>query len=213
MNVDCIIGMSVDGRIDWIKDPNTLQEIYYGIVMSKQYDAMICGSNTMLQAQYDESNTQKYTNQTLVVIDSKGKIGNWSIIKKQAWWNDSPIVLCSKSTPEKYIEMLHKEKINTVVTGDDQINLKEAIEILEERYNIKKLRIDSGGILLGKMLRNNLVNTITTIIMPQLTGGRTPKTIFVDEDIKSEKEIIDLKILKHDVVKENYIVVTYEIIR
>jgi hypothetical protein len=30
MKIDCIIGMSLDGRIDWIKDPATLQEIYLG---------------------------------------------------------------------------------------------------------------------------------------------------------------------------------------
>jgi 2,5-diamino-6-(ribosylamino)-4(3H)-pyrimidinone 5'-phosphate reductase len=211
MNVDCIIGMSLDGRIDWIKDTETLQETYYGLVMTKHYDAVLCGSNTMLQAQYDENNTRKYSDQTLIVVDSKGRIHNWNIIKKQAWWNDTPIVLCSKQTPQAYLDSLKKENVHYIITGTEHIEINEAIRILEETYGISSLRIDSGGVLLGKMLRNKSVNTVTAIIAPQLTGGTTPKTIFVDSDVCDEAEITNLKLVKSVVLKNDFVALSYEI--
>jgi hypothetical protein len=63
MRIDCIIGMSLDARVDWIKNPQELQEIYYGIVIQSQYDGIICGSKTILDATYDKKNTEKYSHQ------------------------------------------------------------------------------------------------------------------------------------------------------
>ena len=108
MKIDCIIGMSLDARIDWIKPIQESEKIYYGIVRKLKYDAMISGSTTMIKASYDEMNTTKYENQTLIVVDSEGKISNWPIIKKQAWWNDKPIVLCSEITPKHILITLKK---------------------------------------------------------------------------------------------------------
>lgn len=193
MKIDCIIGMSLDARIDWIQSIEELQEIYYGIVMKSTYDAMICGSTTMLKAHYDENNTVKYSNQTLIVIDSKGKITNWPIIKKQAWWNSKPIVLCSNATPSGYLNTLKEHQVEYIITGEDNIDLSESIKILENQYQIKTLRIDSGGILLGKMLREKLVNRITTVIVPQLTGGSSPKTIYTADDLTNSNDVVALQ--------------------
>jgi 2,5-diamino-6-(ribosylamino)-4(3H)-pyrimidinone 5'-phosphate reductase len=179
--------------------------------MAKHYDAVLCGSNTMLQAQYDENNTRKYSDQTLIVVDSKGRIHNWDIIKKQAWWSDTPIVLCSKQTPQAYLDSLEQENVRYIITGSEHIEIQEAVRILEETYGISHLRIDSGGVLLGKMLRNKAVNTVTAIIAPQLTGGMTPKSIFVDSDVCTENEITNLKLIKSVVLKNDFVALSYEI--
>ena len=211
MLIECIIGMSLDARIDWIKDTNKLQEIYYGLVMKKEYDAMICGSTTMLKASYDENNTTKYSNQTLVVIDSDGKIKNWRIIKRQAWWNSDPIVLCSKKTSEEYLSYMEKEKMKVIISGETKVDIKSAINTLEADYNISRMRIDSGGILLGKMLKEKLVNEITTIVIPQLTGGLSPKSIYVSDDLTSIDEIVDLKLKDIQAIAEDYVILSYEV--
>ena len=211
MKIDCIVGMSLDARIDWIKSIQELQEIYYGIVMKSTYDAMICGSTTMLKAQYDENNTAKYSSQTLIVIDSEGKVSNWPIIKKQAWWNDNPIVLCSNNTPKTYLKTLEEHHIKYLITGRDKIDLSESVKILENKNNIKTLRIDSGGILLGKMIREKLVNRITTVIVPQLTGGNSSKSIFTADDLTNIDDVTVLKLLSIQQIKENYVVLEYEI--
>lgn len=211
MQIECIIGMSLDARIDWIKNPQELQDIYYGIVMQSRYDGMICGSTTMLKASYDENTTVKYSDQQLIVVDSGGKIRNWPVIKKQAWWNETPIVLCSNTTTPEYLNQLEKEQVNYLITGKHKVDLKEAVTVLEKDYGIHRLRIDSGGRLLGQMLREKLVHAITTIIMPQMTGGMTPQSIFVAEDLESLEGVISLKLKDYQIVKDHYVVLNYEL--
>ncbi|MDD3656734.1 MAG: dihydrofolate reductase family protein [Atribacterota bacterium] len=211
MRIDCIIGMSLDARIDWIKNPQELQEIYYGIVIQSQYDGIICGSTTILDATYDENNTEKYSHQQLIVIDSKGKIKNWPIIKKQAWWNDKPIVFCSKETKTDYLNKLEEEDINYIVTGEHRVKLKDSLLIVEKKYGIQTLRIDSGGSLLGHMLREQLVDNIVTIIVPQMTGGMSPKNIFVANDLDNIDGVISLKLKDCKVIKKQYVVIKHEV--
>jgi len=204
------IECSVDGRIDWLKPDNFL---YYRLILDWKFDAMISGSNTMLIAEMSlEKNIEKKDNQYLIVIDSKGRVKNWDIIKNQAWWNDTPIVLCSKFTPDEYLLLLEKNKINYLIAGVEKVDLKFALEELNKIYNINTIRIDSGGVLGGILLRQKLVDEISIVYAPQLTGGKSPKTIYVAEDPKSFNEVIDLEIIKTEALENNYIWHRYKII-
>jgi 2,5-diamino-6-(ribosylamino)-4(3H)-pyrimidinone 5'-phosphate reductase len=166
----------------------------------------------MLNAIYDQNNEAKYSNQQLIVIDSGGKINNWSVIKKQAWWNDKPIVLCSSETSPDYLKRLEENNIKYIITGDNKIDIKEALKIVEKEYKIKTLRIDSGGRLLGQMLRKNLVNEITVLIIPQMTGGIIPNNIFIADDLKNINEVISLKLKECRTINEQYVLINYEIL-
>ena len=101
--------------------------------------------------------------------------------------------------------------IDYIITGKNKVDLTQSINILEKKYNIKSLRIDSGGVLLGKMIREKLVNRITTLIIPQLTGGNTPKSIFVADDLTSIEGVTMLKLNSLQKIEENYVVLEYEI--
>ena len=99
--------MSLDGRFDWMADDHGL---YYETIYRFQVDAMLSGSNTMLEAQKNMGNNtfkQEYTpaakdfsdaRQLLVVVDSRGRIQDWSILRNQPYWRDV-VVLCSNATP------------------------------------------------------------------------------------------------------------------
>lgn len=211
MDIDCIIGMSLDGRMDWIVNPEIISEIYYSYVMKRQYDAVICGSSTMLQAHYDENVEMKYSNQTLVVVDSQGKIDNWEIIKKQAYWNEHPIVLCSENTLGDYLKYVKKCGITAIIQGKKKVDLIKSINTLSD-YGINSMRVDSGGILLGQLIRCNIVKQIQVIISPQLTGGLTPKSIFVADDLSNDKGVKKLKLHNNTIIKDNYVLLEYEIL-
>jgi len=201
------IGCSVDGRIDWIKPDNFL---YYRLIRDWKMDAMISGSTTMLEAEMSrEKNIEKIDTQYLVVVDSKGKISNWDIIKKQAWWNDTPIVLCSETTPKEYITRLKQKNIHPLVHGKTKVDLKSALRELKTRFKVNVLRIDSGGILAGVLLRLNLVDEISILISPQLTGGTSNKTIYAAPDLTSFDGVIELKLMKCEVMENNYVWLKY----
>ena len=203
------IGCSADGRTDWLEPDNFL---YYRLIINDKFDAMMSGSSTMLKAEMStEEKIKKMSDQYLVVVDSKGLVKNWDVIKRQAWWNDRPIVLCSETTPKDYLSYLDSEKIQYLIEGNDNVDLGPALERLESGFSIKTIRIDSGGILGGALLRAGLVNEISILYSPQLTGGESAKSIFRAPDAKSFEEIIDLELIKSEVVERNYVWTRYKV--
>lgn len=203
------IECSLDGRIDWLKPD---QFVYYRVIQDWSIDAMISGSNTILQAEMSlEKEIEKLSEQYLVVVDSRGRIDNWEVIKKQAWWNDTPIVLCSESTPKSYLEKLQGQQVHYLIHGENQVNIQEALESLNSIFRINTMRIDSGGVLAGVMLRNQVVDEVSVIISPQLTGGTSPKSIFVAPDLESTVRVIDLDLIDFKILDTNYIHLYYQI--
>ena len=203
------IGCSLDGRIDWLKPDNF---VYYRVIHDWQVDAMLSGSKTMLVAEMStEADIRKLDDQYLVVVDSRGQIHNWGIIKRQAYWNDTPIVLCSQSTPSDYLQMLREIGVHYLVHGEDRVDLAAALEALKDKFGIQTLRVDSGGILAGVLLRAHLVDEVSVVISPQLTGGMSPKSIFVAPDLHSFEDIVDLQLIEHEILDENYVHLYYRI--
>ncbi|MBN1699922.1 MAG: RibD family protein [Spirochaetales bacterium] len=203
------IESSIDGRIDWLKPDDFL---YYRIISDRKFDAMISGSTTMLKAEMSpEKDIKKMDDQYLIVVDSNGKIKNWDIIKNQAWWNSTPIVLCSETTPAAYVKLLEKENINFIISGKTKVDLKHALEEIYNKFNINTIRIDSGGILAGVLLRQRLVEELSIVVAPQLTGGESPKTIFTAEDLTSFEDVINLELIKTEMLENNYIWIRYKI--
>lgn len=202
-------GCSLDGRIDWLKSDNY---IYYRIMQNWKIDAMLSGSNTILAAEMStEAEIPKINNQYLIVVDSKGQINHWDVIKRQAYWNDSPIVLVSKSTPKTYLDLLESKKVQFLIHGETHVDLRAALEDLGQNFNIQNIRVDSGGKLIGILLRQNLVDEIHAIIQPQLTGGTSAKTIFVASDLTSFSDVIDLELIDYEIVDNHYIHLHYKV--
>jgi 2,5-diamino-6-(ribosylamino)-4(3H)-pyrimidinone 5'-phosphate reductase len=205
------IGCSLDGRIDWLKPD---QFLYYRVIRDWAIDAMLSGSNTILAAEMDLSpRIEKLEDQYLVVVDSGGRIMGWDVIKRQAWWNDTPIVLCSKVTPQSYLDGLRTQGVHSLVYGEEQVDLAAALTALYDRFGIRTIRMDSGGILAGLLLRQGLVDAVSVLISPQLTGGCSLKSIFVAEDLTSLDGVVDLKLVRQAVLEEDYVHLYYEVIK
>ena len=92
------------------------------------------------------------------------------------------------------------------------MDLSGAIEKLEKKHSITRMRIDSGGALIGAMLRNRLINTITVIIAPQLTGGISPQTIFSSSDVSDFESIIDIRLEDCRTQENGYVLLKYSIV-
>ena len=204
------IGCSLDGRIDWLKQDNFL---YYRIIQGWQVDAMISGSKTMRAAEMSkDADIEKLDDQYLVVVDSKGRIKNWDVITRQAYWNATPIALCSERTPQEYLDSLAENGVHALIHGQDRVDLHAALEDLQAKFDINVLRVDSGGGLAGALLRQGLVDEISVIISPQFTGGISPKSIFVAPDLTSMDGVIDLQLLQHEVLEGNYVHLYYRVL-
>ncbi len=213
-------GVSADGRMDHFTGDVGL---YYELAARLGAEAMLSGSGTVLAAfaggempaEAETGPFQRNPDDTrgwLVIVDSRGQIGNLAQIRRQPYWRDV-IVLCSRATPPAHREYLHREEVEILVTGDDRVDLRAALAELREKYGIKTLRIDSGGLLNGALLRAGLVDEVSLLVTPALVGGTTPRSFFVAPDLASPEGVIPLKLAHFEKFDDGTLWLRYEVAR
>jgi 2,5-diamino-6-(ribosylamino)-4(3H)-pyrimidinone 5'-phosphate reductase len=213
-------GLSLDGRMDFGSGEIDMG-LYYQLAARWNADVMLSGSNTMLAADMPEIAQDEETFEPpaelhplavplLVVVDSRGRIRNWNFLRSQPFWR-KVLVLCSHATPKDYLAYLEKREVETIVAGDDHVDLCAALEELNARFGVETVRVDSGGILNGVLLRAGLVDEVSVLIDPCLVGGTSPRSLFVAPDLTSGDDIIRLRLIHFEQVKENVIWLRYEV--
>jgi 2,5-diamino-6-(ribosylamino)-4(3H)-pyrimidinone 5'-phosphate reductase len=212
------MGISLDGRMDWgLGSDNP----YYELVEQFGADTDISGSNTILQAKFPD-NPQKVFGEvydewmkkpgrpTHAIVDSKGKIKNWEIVKIQPWWKNY-IALCSEETPASHLEYLQEVGIAYIIAGKQNVDLRKALTLLNLQFGTQKVRVDSGGILNGVFLRQGLADEVSVIISPTLVGGETPKTMYVAPDLETEEGVIGLRLSHVETIRDRYVWLRYKV--
>jgi 2,5-diamino-6-(ribosylamino)-4(3H)-pyrimidinone 5'-phosphate reductase len=213
--------VSLDGRITGFSADT---ELYYELAAKWDVDAVLMGSNTVLTGfnvkpgeNIDESEAQfkpRVKNPDddrplLVVPDSKGKIRIWSEILKMPYIKDV-LVLCSRSTPIDYLNFLDELYIDYLVVGYHQVDLEIALDELNTKFGVKKVRVDSGGVLNGVLLREGLVDEIHLLIHPELVGSTITNSIFQTTD-KNDDVPIKLYLDSMEKIKDDIIYLKYKI--
>jgi 2,5-diamino-6-(ribosylamino)-4(3H)-pyrimidinone 5'-phosphate reductase len=212
--------VSLDGRMDWFMPDVGL---FYEIVSFWKEDASLAGSATILKALEHESTAEESIKSSgeksfeadklkplLIVPDTKGKITKLHLMKKQPYWRDV-IVLASSLTPRSYLEYLYENQIEYIISGDDHVDFNSAFEILNSQYKVKVIRVDSGGILNGVLLRAGLVDEVSILISPSLVGGFSPNSFYRAPDLKSSEGVISLNLVHFERLREDIIWLRYKV--
>jgi 2,5-diamino-6-(ribosylamino)-4(3H)-pyrimidinone 5'-phosphate reductase len=214
--------VSLDGRITGF---NADVELYYELASKWDIDAVLMGSNTVLTGfeaepgEIREEDLESLVNREkdpedsrpfLVIPDSKGQIRIWNELFKMPYLRDI-IVLCSKSTPEEYIDFLNERNIDYLIAGEKQVDLKDALKRLNSEYGINSIRVDSGGILNGVLLNEGLVDEIHVLIHPELVGSVNKSSIFISKDLNPLNDTIKLKLAHINKLKDDIIWIKYNI--
>ncbi len=213
---------SIDGRTDWFK-PDI--ELFYELTSGWNEDATLTGSETLLKAYQDESpqdgegekdeadkKEKDDTRPLLVVVDSRGRIRNWHRLKQEPYWRDA-VALCSNSTPKDYLDFLKDNGVEYLVYGDDHVDLRQALEELNNRYGVQLIRVDSGGTLNGALLRAGLVDEVSVLVHPFLVGGATCQSMFKAPELMSEQGVITLKVTDIKKLKDDIMWLMYEVVK
>jgi 2,5-diamino-6-(ribosylamino)-4(3H)-pyrimidinone 5'-phosphate reductase len=210
--------MSIDGRLDWFDGDIGL---YYQLADHWGADAMLSGSNTVLVAHAQEepdeggeplewSEDASEPRLLHVVVDSRGRIRTLHRWRRTRWWRDT-IALCSRTTPRDHLDYLAEHGIEAIVAGDERVDLRAALEELNARHGVEVIRVDSGGILNGVLLRAGLVDEVSVILHPSLTGGTTPRSMFVAPDLASGDGVIGLRLAHVERVRGDAVWLRYEV--
>ena len=191
--------VSLDSKADGFEyDMGT----YYRLAETFDPDAIISGADTMLKAGVSEEvpewsyqvakNFPSCERTIMTVVDGRGRVRNWSALKKQPFWR-SVLALCSESTPREHLEYLRREGVEYIVAGKERVDLRQALQIMNQRYKVRRVRIDSGGKLAGALLKEGLVDEISLLVSPFLMGGLSQNT-FVDPEALSLREPLTLQL-------------------
>lgn len=147
----------------------------------------------------------------LVIPDSRGRVRFWHYLKALPYWRGY-LALCSRSTPQDYLDYLEKRHVDFIIAGEDHVDLGKALEELSSCYGVRIVRADSGGTLNGILLRSGLVSEINVLIYPSLIGSATQNSIFRSSEISSPDEPIPLRLMHVERLKGDAVWLRYEVI-
>jgi 2,5-diamino-6-(ribosylamino)-4(3H)-pyrimidinone 5'-phosphate reductase len=211
--------VSLDGSIEGFPADVGL---YSELAERWRADAHLAGCDTMLQMEGDIPDVDDSviepprpvdsddTRPLLVVPDSRGRLRKWRGIRQMPYWRGA-VALCSRSTPQEYLENLIKWHVPYLIAGDDYVDLRAALELLNLHFDVKTVHVDSGGTLSGVLLRAGLVNEVSVLIHPHLVGGA--RSFFRPQELSGAKGSVPLRLTHLQRLRDDIVWPRYEIVR
>jgi 2,5-diamino-6-(ribosylamino)-4(3H)-pyrimidinone 5'-phosphate reductase len=172
--------------------------LHYQIVGSFNADMHLVGSNTAEMGidlflkeipQETKNDFKKPNNEGVLwtIPDTAGKLKGLLHIFRQSEYCKDVIVLISRKTSKEYIRYLKKRDYDYHIVGEDKCNLKQALEHLNEKYNVKIILTDTGSILSNLLLKLGLVTEISLLIHPVVVGKKAYNMFaHLEENLKLE---------------------------
>lgn len=198
---------------------------FYELASRWKEDATLAGADTILLSVEKEKvpeederafePPQKNPNDhraLLVVPDSSGRVRCWHYLKTLPYWRGY-VSLCSRSTPQEHLDYLKKRHIDCIIAGEDHVDMRAALKELRSRYGVKIVRVDSGGVLNGVLLRQGLVDEVSVLIYPSLVGAFQPRSIFRAQDSTPLGGVISLKLMRLERLKGDIVWLSYDIVK
>ncbi len=182
-NNDCL-----DADKDWCQIEGVKEGLhqYYEIEETTDFYSLNTGR---VMAKIGVNERKKYhdkVNCRFIIIDNKPHL-NENGIDYLCHWVDKLILV---TTNRNHIAYSLKEKYqNLDILFYDVLDLKVLLSDMSEKYDAKSITIQSGGMLNGLFLRENLIDYVNVVITPLLVGGKDTPTLIDGESIMSTKEL------------------------
>ncbi|MEX2093824.1 MAG: RibD family protein [Pirellulales bacterium] len=212
--------VSLDGRIDGFQPDIGL---FYGLVARFGEDATLAGCETLLHAP-DEIPAEAPADLApprvepddkrpmLVVADSRGRLRTWHYWKQQPFWRHFA-ALCTDATSSEHYKYLHERHIDCLTAGTDRIDFAAALEMLNQNYGVKTVRVESGGTLNGVLLRAGLVDEVHLLMHPVLVGDAGSKSFLRTSGLKAASNAIRLQLLALEPHASDIVLASYSVMQ
>lgn len=214
--------ISLDGAISGFQiDPGT----YYKILNAFKADMYLVGSNTAIAGikmftkslapeQSSDFEKPKYRENdhrpVWVFPDSEGKLKDLLHIFRNYEHCRDIIVLVSMETPESYLKYLAERKYNYLIAGEIKVDFKHAFQQINEQFPFRTMITDNGGTLSSLLLEKSLVDQISLMVSPTLTGKKPPKLF---RDLKLGKRVIKLNPQKAEILESREILMLFDVVK
>ncbi len=118
------------------------------------------------------------------------------------------------TTNKKHPAFKIKEDNLELIFYPRKVNFSELFKNLMNKYNIKRITIQSGGTLNSVLIREGLIDNVSLVIAPALIGGKETSSLVDGISLKSLADlnkIKTLKLLKVNKLKNSYIHLIYQV--
>jgi len=214
--------ISLDGAISGFQiDPGT----YYQILNAFNADMYLVGSNTAVSGiktftkhispekpdDFEPPQPKEDDYRPVWVIpDSEGKLeGMLHILRRSEYCRDI-IILVTRQTPEQYLQYLDARNLTSLNVGEVKVNFQNAFQQINALFPYKTMITDNGGTLSSILLENSLIDQISLIISPTLTGNKNPKLF---RDLKLGKRVIKLNPCKTKILENQNILMLFDVVK
>ncbi|MDD1674514.1 MAG: dihydrofolate reductase family protein [Methanomicrobiales archaeon] len=174
-----------------------------------EYDAIMVGSNTIkIDNSFLTVRLVPGKSPLRVIPNSRADIPlDSNVLKPGA----PTLIAVSGVAPPERIAGIRSRGADVVVAGENEVDLPQLMQILHDRYRVRKLMIEGGPTLNWYMLQHRLVDEIRLIHLPFIVGGADTPSLVGGMHIDSEEEMIVLHLKKHYLCGSN-LVTEYDVL-
>lgn len=166
---------------------------YYEIESNTDYFSLNTGKVMAKIGVNDKKEYHEKIDVNFIIIDNKPHLNEHGIDYLCHWVNKLILV----TNNENHIAHSLKEKYsNLEILFYEELDLEKMLEDLYNKYDAKKITIQSGGSMNGRFVRDNLIDYVNIVIAPILIGGKDVPTLVDGESINSDGELNKLRVLE-----------------
>ena len=116
-----------------------------------------------------------------VVLDAGGKIA-WGRADID---NDPIVAVLTQKVSDAHLAGLRKDGVSYIFAGERDLDLRLALDILNQELGIKRLEVNGGGLTNGSFLRAGLIDEISLAIFPTVDGAKGVPSVFESSDAEA----------------------------
>ncbi|HYG95829.1 MAG TPA: dihydrofolate reductase family protein [Solirubrobacterales bacterium] len=160
------VAISVDGATSGFQPDVGL---FYSLIETWDEDATLAGADTILAQEAALEDAPRPGPAAgaplLAVVDGRCRVGAWDALRECGHWSEVLALRAAASDPEA------PASLRQLATGGERVDLRAALTALRGEHGAKVVRVDSGGTLIGALLREGLVDELSLLVHPVLAGG------------------------------------------
>ena len=212
--------VSLDGSFT---DFDVNMELHYQIAGKCEADAHLIGSNTIktgidiyggeIPPEKEADFTKPDRDPALpywIIVDTKGITRGLLHTCRSFEFCKDVIVLISRQTSKDYIDYLNERNYDYLVCGNEHVDYEKAFNILNTKYGIKTILVDSGPTLNGLLLGRGLIDEISLLVFPFLVGTKSDKLL---AHINLEIQNVNLELLTCEDLDKGHVLLRYKVLR
>jgi 2,5-diamino-6-(ribosylamino)-4(3H)-pyrimidinone 5'-phosphate reductase len=142
---------------------------FYALATLWQEDVTLIDADTVLAQEHAVISAPRRGSRAegplLAVVDERARVRSWDSLRELGYWS-GVLALYADQTPARPPDATTPE----LITGYDQVDLAEALDILGRR-GVRTVRVDSPGALLRACLALDLIDELALLVHPVLTGS------------------------------------------